>query len=275
MLEKISMSNYGYPYGNFTLMPQINSIFDTEDKSRITIGEGIKTYIKGVTNPIKNIIKKPSRALVVAGISTALIIATGGAINPFIIAMGLGVGGAQLSKGIYNLITGDTKKEKLEAIEDMGEGTFTLGTALLGAKYNAGKCSAVTKNLNDLPKDATIINKIGAIIKGLSTDCVSLIKSLPAKAGDTIRNLGTNISSFFKMMPAKISSFLSGQGSIEAELISITEGSDNAISENIIAGVFGEDKIKSIEDKINRLFKKISDIEDGINEGAQLINSYT
>ena len=133
-------------YGNidFTNNMQLNGkIFQPNYKKDESVGlwEGIKAFGKGLLNPLKNALQHPFKTAAVIAASAALIIGTGGAATPLLIGAGVAMGGWQLGKGAINAMTSDTKAETLAALEDMGEGSFTLGASMMGAKsYRCAKC---------------------------------------------------------------------------------------------------------------------------------------
>lgn len=101
----------------------------SQQKQEVGFWEGTKAFFKGLVKPLKNMIKHPIKtALFMAG-SAALIVGTGGAALPFMIGAGVAIGGYQVAKGAVNAITSDNRFETLMALEDMGEGTFTLGAS--------------------------------------------------------------------------------------------------------------------------------------------------
>jgi hypothetical protein len=84
-------------------------------------------FFGGMWNSLKGMLKSlctPEGLLLVGGI-IALNFMTCGAITPILFALGVGVGGYQMGKGI---VKGDW--------EMMGAGAFTLGTTFLGAKFD-------------------------------------------------------------------------------------------------------------------------------------------
>ena len=184
-LGKMPYMNYcGYKYPNFN-----NYVEQYKKSQKVGFWEGLKAFGKGIIRPIKNIFKHPIKsALMIAG-AAALIIGTGGAAAPLLVGAGLAMGGYQLIKGGYVAMTAKTKGEKLAALEDMGEGTFTVGASLAGARSYAKTTSvgsAVTKNLGALSKDAGIGAKAGAIAKGLGSDALTTVKAIPNSAQQTV-----------------------------------------------------------------------------------------
>ena len=158
-----------------------------QQNQKVGFWEGTKAFFKGIVRPIKNIIQHPIKsALFIAG-TAALIIGTGGAATPFLIGAGVALGGWQMAKGAYNAITSDNKYQTLAALEDMGEGTFTLGASVAGAKsYASSTCagSATSAAANE----TTFGSKFLAYTKGLSQDTFTTLKAVP-KSAETSLNM--------------------------------------------------------------------------------------
>ena len=171
---------------SFPQMPSFAGLPQKDEK--VGFWEGLLSFGKGLVKPLVNIINHPVKSALMIGGAALLIIGTGGAATPFLVAAGLAMGGFQLGKGAYNFFSKDTRAEKLAALEDMGEGTFTVAASVAGAKsYAKGTSggSAVTKNLDALGKDAGICSKTGAVAKGLAKDSWTSIKDAPGAVKQT------------------------------------------------------------------------------------------
>lgn len=173
-------------------------------KKKTGFWEGVGAFCKGLVKPIVNMVKHPIKtALFIAG-AAALIIGTGGAATPFLIGAGLAMGGYQLAKGTYNAITADSREETLAALEDMGEGTFTVGASLVGAKSYASGTSAGSATAA-AAKESTKMGKFLAYTKGLGKDCWTTLKDTPAglknsyaavRSGEAMGNLKSVYGSY-------------------------------------------------------------------------------
>lgn len=178
--------NFSYPYGNINFTGGINkNIFQNNYKKNesVSFWEGLKAFGKGVLNPLKNALKHPFKTAAVIAASAALIIGTGGAATPLLIGAGVLMGGWQLGKGTINAITSDTKAETLAALEDMGEGTFTLGASMMGAKSYVTSTGAQSATVTAAGKTGWA--KVGTYVKGLGQDTVTTIKAIPESACST------------------------------------------------------------------------------------------
>lgn len=165
-----------------------------QQKEKVGFWEGLKSFGKGLIKPIVTMIKNPLKTALTIGVAAAIIVGTGGAATPFLIALGLGFGLFQMGKGTYNFFSKNTKAERLAALEDVGEGTFTVGASLAGARsYAKGTSvgSAVDKNLAALKEDAGIFSKAGAAAKGYASDAITAVKDAP----HAVRQTGSMIMS--------------------------------------------------------------------------------
>ena len=165
-----------------------------KQRNKVSFGEGFGAFCKGLIKPIVNIFKHPVKSALMIGLTAALIIGTGGAAVPFLVAAGVAMGGFQIAKGGYKALTANSKAEKLGAWEDVGEGTFTVGASLAGAKSYAKTTpggSMVTKNLAAVGKDASFGTKTAAAVKGLGSDTWTTIKASPKSLHRTVSMIRT------------------------------------------------------------------------------------
>ena len=182
-------TNFGYQPKDAIYRPVFGGNFQPynapKKSEKVGFWEGTKAFFKGLIKPIKNLIKHPIKsALFIAG-TAALIIGTGGAATPFLIAAGIGLGGFQVAKGAYKAITSNTRQETLSGLEDMGEGTFTLGASVAGAKSYASSTSAGSATAA-AAKETTLTGKLAAYSKGLYQDTATVIKAAPESAKTTL-----------------------------------------------------------------------------------------
>jgi hypothetical protein len=84
-------------------------------------------FFSGFMNGLKSSLKSlfSVKGLLMMGAIVALTVATGGAITPFLVAIGAGVGAFQMGQGLFK---GDW--------EQMGRGAFTLGSTFLLSKVD-------------------------------------------------------------------------------------------------------------------------------------------
>ena len=141
---------------------------DGKDDGKISFWEGTKSFAKGLIGGIpKAIVNHPlTTAAVVAG-STALIIGTGGAAAPFLVAAGAALGAVQVGAGAYNAATAETDAEAKMAWEGIGTGTATIGLSALAVKSsNQAAANGGVKSLQGLENESFAEN-VSAGIKAL------------------------------------------------------------------------------------------------------------
>lgn len=107
---------------------------DNKDDGKISFGEKMASFGKGLMCLVKGIIKHPiTTGLMIAG-GIALTAVTGGAALPILVAAGVAIGGIQIGHGIYKAATAKTDAQAKAAWEEMGSGTFAVAASALGAK---------------------------------------------------------------------------------------------------------------------------------------------
>ena len=126
---------------------QISGV-DQADDGKISFGQKLKSFGKGLISPITNMFKSPGNfikgALGIA-VGAGLIAITGGAVAPIMVAAGVGFGGIQIAKGAIDAASAKTDAEAQQAWENMGSGTFAVAGSIAGAKA-AAKASGVNTN---------------------------------------------------------------------------------------------------------------------------------
>ena len=141
-----SIFNNGYGYAPAPMMgpapmPVGKCGPDCCDDGKISFGQKVKSFATGVFKPITNMFSSPKNfikgALGIAA-GAALIIGTGGAATPFLVAAGCAVGGVKIAKGAINASTARTDCEAMKAWEDMGEGSGILAASIAGSKLGKG-----------------------------------------------------------------------------------------------------------------------------------------
>lgn len=117
--------------------PVAGGIVDKANDGKFSVGEATKNFFKGIFSPITSMFSSVKNfaigaAMIAGGI--ALTVATGGAALPFLIAAGVALGGFQVAKGGYKLLTARNGDEAERAFYDVGAGTAAIGLSALGAK---------------------------------------------------------------------------------------------------------------------------------------------
>lgn len=153
-------------------------------KQKTGFWEGVGAFFKGIIKPVINMLKHPIRTLLFTAGAIALAAATGGAAVPFMIGAGLALGGFQTVKGTVKAIIADTREETLAALEDTGEGVFTVAASVAGAKSYASSTSAGSATAA-AAKETGKLAQTWAYVKGLGKDSWTVLKEAPDSARTT------------------------------------------------------------------------------------------
>ena len=161
---------------SYNLQSDIYLSKDGMDDGKISFGEKLVNFGKGLVAPIKNMFSSPKNIAITALSAlgaAALIVLTGGAAAPVMVGAGIIGGGIQIAKGIKKQSNAVTDAQAAEAWKDMGSGTFTVGASVAGAKaslkavgVNAQGMSAwkaAGKCITDLPKYAKTAYQNGRV----------------------------------------------------------------------------------------------------------------
>ena len=126
---------------------------DQADDGKISFGQKLKSFGKGIVSPITNMFKSPGNfikgALGIA-VGAGLIAITGGAAAPIMVAAGVGLGGVQIAKGAIGAASAKTDAEAQQAWENMGSGTFAVAGSIAGAKAALKAGGTSTTGMNAL-----------------------------------------------------------------------------------------------------------------------------
>lgn len=146
-----------------------------QDDGKISFGEKVVNFGKGLIKPIKNMFSSPKNIAITALSAlgaAALIVLTGGAAAPVMVGAGIIGGGVQIVKGMKKQAEAVTDAQAAAAWQDMGSGTFAVGASIAGAKASLKVAGANTQGLSawkaagkcitDLPKYAKTAYKNGS-----------------------------------------------------------------------------------------------------------------
>jgi len=129
-------------FSNPLMQPEADSFVssaakDGKDDGKISFGEKLKNFGKGLISPVTNLLSSPKNFLIgtvmIAG-GAALLAITGGAAAPIMVALGVTAGAVQLGTGIYKAANAKTDAEAEAAWQGMGAGTTSVGLSVLGSK---------------------------------------------------------------------------------------------------------------------------------------------
>ena len=205
-----------------------------EVKQKTGFWEGVGAFCKGLVKPLVNMVKHPIATAVGIAVVAALIIGTGGAATPFLLAAGIGLGAWQAGKGAVNAIAADTREETLKALEDVGEGTFAIAASAVGAKnYAAGLKSATTAGEAAAATSSTAATA-GETVASTTAAAgeAAANPSLLARAGAGIKTAGTYIKD------SKVGTYFKDMGSGVVETVKATPESFRTSVAMIKSGEF-------------------------------------
>ena len=119
---------------------------DGKDDGKLSAGEKMESFGKGLAGIIKGIGKHPIATAVTVAAGVGLTVITGGAALPVMAAAGAAIGAGTIGYGAYKAATAETDAEAKQAWETMGNGTFALGASAVSAKpaLNAASKAGVT-----------------------------------------------------------------------------------------------------------------------------------
>lgn len=183
-----SLINNSSKQNKVTPQQKLQLTEDTFDDGKISVKNGFKHFLKGIISPIQTLLSSPKNLLIgtSAILATVALCAAFPPLLPVMVALGVTTGTFQILKGGYEAISAKTDKDTEMAWENIGSGTFTLGTSILGAK-NSLKAAGINKTEN--------LNIFQSVLKCFKEIPNSITKSYKmAKNGTACLNLKNTIS---------------------------------------------------------------------------------
>lgn len=129
------------------------------DDGKISFGDKLKNFGKGLISPITNMFSSPKNFLIGAGMMAAgigLNIVTAGALLPVFVALGVTGGAVQLGVSAYKASTAKTDAEAEAAWKGLGAGTTAVGLSVAGAKGALRKTGIISETTKMNPLQATV-----------------------------------------------------------------------------------------------------------------------
>ncbi len=159
-----------------------------KDDGRISPANALKHFAKGIISPITALLSSPKAMLTgaLAIGASACLTALFPPLLPVFIASGIVIGAYNIAKGALKAATATTDKKTEEGWENIGAGTFSLGTSVLGSK-KALKASGVEN-----AEKMSYLKASYECIKGTKTNIIHSYKML--KNGTAL----TSIKNSFK-----------------------------------------------------------------------------
>ena len=146
---------------------------DESNDGKFSFSQAAKNFGKGLISPVTSMFASKKSfamgALMIVG-SAALVIATGGAATPLLIAAGVGMGAFQGGKAAYKIATAKNGDDIEKACFDIGGATSTIGLSMLGAKGSLKQASVSTEGLNSFSATAKCFTSAKSLaVEGFTT----------------------------------------------------------------------------------------------------------
>ncbi len=190
LAHSIGMSAPAAPvrFGDRRLEPALFHMPDKATDGRFSWDVALKNFGKGLISPIANIFRTKKTfftTLAVLAAGAALLIATGGAIAPALLTLGIVMSGVQSAKGIYRLVTAENGDKRELAFLDIGAGAGGLALTMVGARSSL-------KGYGMAPEQFKRMSLLEATIENVDLSRYSLWRSMDmlrqGKAWDNLYN---------------------------------------------------------------------------------------
>lgn len=152
------------------------NLFDKSSNGKFDASEAGKNFVKGVFSPVTQMFSSVKNFAIGAGImaaSTAVIIATGGAAAPILLAAGVGMGVLQAGSAAVKIVKAKNGDDIEKAFFDIGGATSTLGLSAIGAKPTLKQAGIKTDGLNTF----SAIKKSFTSAKDMAVESYNVFKS--------------------------------------------------------------------------------------------------
>ncbi|MBQ3641390.1 hypothetical protein II906_05660 [bacterium] len=142
------------PSGGDSLKLSSKEKFDySVDDGKISFKDKLKNFAKGIVSPITTMFSSPKNFLIGAGMiagGALLMVATGGAAAPALVALGVAGGAVQLGVGAYKAHNAKTDAEAEQAWQGIGAGTSAIAMSVAGSKAALKGAGVDTKGMGFL-----------------------------------------------------------------------------------------------------------------------------
>lgn len=234
---------------------------DKFDDGKISAKKGLKHFIKGVISPVEILFSSSKNILIGIGVivGSAALCAAFPPLLPVMVAFGVTTGSWQLLSGGYKAMAAKTDKQAEEAWENIGAGTFAVGTSALGAKSSLK--AAGVKKTEDL-------NILKATIECFKQIPKSITKSYKmAKNGTAHSNLKNTLIKPKNYADIDDIAKLKKHGYSEKKLFEIKKYSEDLYQEGLKAINQSKEELthilpENLRNKINYRVKSPSSIKD-------------
>ena len=144
-------NNDGYSAVPMTSRRDSFSKKDKSNNKKFDFSEALKNFGQGLASPITSMFSSPKNFLMGAGMiagSIALVVATGGAAAPILVAAGVGMGVVQAGGAVVKIAKAENGDDVEKAFFDVGGATSTIGLSLWGAKGSLKQANVCTEGLD-------------------------------------------------------------------------------------------------------------------------------
>lgn len=156
--------------------PVVTTKIDKSNDGKFSCSEAGWNFFRGLVSPVVNMFSSPKNFLVGAGMmagSTILMAATGGAVAPIFVALGIGAGAVQTVKAGVKIAKAKSGDDVEKAFYDMGGATSTIGLSVAGAKSSLKQANIKTDNLSSFG----YVKKCFVSLKDLFKESFGVFKS--------------------------------------------------------------------------------------------------
>lgn len=124
---------------------------DSANDGKFSAKEALKNFAKGLVSPITSMFSSGKNFLISSSIfagTSALVVATNGAIAPVLVAAGVVMGAVQAGKAALKIAKAKNGDDVEKAFYDIGGATTAVGLSTLGAKTSLRQVGMQTEKMN-------------------------------------------------------------------------------------------------------------------------------
>lgn len=211
---------------------------DASSDGKFSFVEAFKNLGRGLISPITSMFSSAKNFLIgtlmVLG-ATALTIATGGAILPVLIAVGVSFGAIQGGIGIYKIATAKNGDDVEKAFYDMGGAISSIGLSILGARTSLKQAGITTEQMSKMQAVVTCFKGALTSIKNSYTNfkiqaVIDCLKGIP----ESIRNSYENLKKLYNNLQDLKSHLLIDKATHKKNLRQVQPIADEIYNEEII-----------------------------------------
>lgn len=176
---------------------------DSANDGKFSTKEALKNFAKGVISPITSMFSSGKNFLISSSIfagTSALVVATNGAVAPLLVTVGVLMGAVQAGKAVFKIAKAKNGDDVEKAFYDIGGATTAIGLSTLGAKTSLRQVGMQTDKMNVFKSTVEcfknikplVIESFGSFKSGAyKTNIYNAVK--PYLFAKRIRNIGKKI----------------------------------------------------------------------------------